>query len=159
MDPTAVMIFRRHRPQDFEQIATLRWHLKTEGLPLETLPDQRDFTKSYLAQLRDQQKLEQTIHWVLETAAGVEGVMTVRLVAKETSLSGQNRRWGYLTNVYIADVHRNNGHGSALLQKVITWAKKSEIEFLLVWPSDRSITFYRRVGFEGSGDPLTLNLV
>ena len=158
MDRTADMIIRRHRPEDFEEIAAMRWHLKTEDMPLHTLPNQRDFTKIYLAQLREQQGLEQTIHWVLETAAGVEGVMTARLVAKETSLSGQNRQWGYLTNVFLAKRHRNKGHGSAMLRQVISWAKESDLEFLLVWPSDNSITFYRRAGFEGSGDPLTLVL-
>jgi len=158
MGRAANMIYRQHTPQDLEQIAALRWKLKTEGLPPEASPSRQIFVESYLKHLRDQNDLGQTVHWVLETPTGIEGMMTLRLVAKETSLNGENRQWGYLTNVFVNAALRGHGRGSTLLQHVITFSRANDLEFVLVWPSDRSQSLYSRAGFAGTGDPLTLEL-
>ncbi len=152
------MINRPHSPHDFAQIAELRWRLKTETLSPQDQPDRETFLARYLDHLHAEHQTGQTIHWVLETAEGVQGVMTVRKVAKETSLQGKSGTWGYLTNVFVSKALRNKKLGTALLTDLINWAKAEHLEFLLVWPSVQSRPFYARAGFQGAGDPLTLDL-
>ena len=152
------MICRRHTARDFDRIADLRWDLKTEDLADSALPEKSAFRRGYLAHLRSAETAGQTTHWLLEKHGEVHGVMTLRAVLKETSLSGRTGAWGYLTNVFVSPYCRNQGLGTALLSHVITEARAAEMEFLLVWPSDRSVGFYTRAGFTGAREPLCLEL-
>ena len=152
------MIIRLHEPRDFEDIAELRWLLKTEDIVDEGLPDKADFIRAYVGHLKNQETKGQTAHWVLQAEDRVQGVMTVRKVAKETSLSGRTGTWGYLTNAFIQRPLRNQGFGTRMLVRLKDWSRSEDLEFLLVWPSMRSRTLYQRAGFTGHDDPLTLNL-
>jgi N-acetylglutamate synthase-like GNAT family acetyltransferase len=49
---------------------------------------------------------------------------------------------------------RNSGVGSKLLAAVSEWARELELEMLIVWPSDASIPFYRRAGFDPTSEML-----
>ncbi|HGJ5884485.1 GNAT family N-acetyltransferase [Arsenophonus sp.] len=72
-----------------------------------------------------------------------------------------NGHWGYLTNVYTLPKYRNKGVGTALLSVAYRWAKHEELELLVVWPSDKSYSFYERTGFrrqQREQDPLVLIL-
>jgi GNAT superfamily N-acetyltransferase len=64
------------------------------------------------------------------------------------------RRIGYLTNVYARRSHRGSGLGGRLLEAVTGWAHASGIELLVVWPSEESISLYRRHGFASGEEPL-----
>ncbi len=150
------MINRLHTHADFQEIAELRWYLKTEDLSSGEVPDRARFIENYTAHLRAQDETGQTSHWVLDTPQGVQGVATVRKIAKETSLDGMGGAWGYLTNVFLTPALRNQGRGTALLSDLVNWAREEGLEFLLVWPSDRSRTLYIRAGFAGADDPLLL---
>ena len=152
------MIFRTHVRKDFEDIAELRWLLKTEEMAASEVPEKSTFTSNYREHLNKEDSLGQTTHWVIEDEEIVRGVMTLRRVSKETSLSGTTGAWGYLTNVFVHHSIRNQGHGTTLLASVISWAAKEDFEFLLVWPGTRSRPLYERAGFSGSSEPLMLNL-
>lgn len=58
--------------------------------------------------------------------------------------------WGYVTGVFTRPEARNAGVGRRLLDHVIAWAKARPLHLLLLWPSERSVPFYRRAGFVGS---------
>ena len=62
--------------------------------------------------------------------------------------------FGYLSNVYTRPAYRGQGIGSALLERVKAWAKGEDYEFLLTWPSDASVHFYERAGFEHKNESL-----
>ncbi|MBA3566230.1 MAG: GNAT family N-acetyltransferase [Actinobacteria bacterium] len=65
------------------------------------------------------------------------------------------QRWiGYLTNVYTRPAFRSLGLGGLVLESVKTWASEEDVELLIVWPSERSVGFYRRHGFVGDAEPL-----
>ncbi len=152
------MTFRPHTPRDFRAIADLRWRLKTEGMATAELPEKARFVERYLDHLHRQEALGQTVHWVIDEAGRVRGVMTLRRVAKETALDGTDTAWGYLTNAIVERSVRNQGLGTALLAHLIDAARAEGLEFLLVWPSAQSRSLYRRAGFEGDGDPMMLAL-
>jgi GNAT superfamily N-acetyltransferase len=43
--------------------------------------------------------------------------------------------------------YRGRGIGSELLRHVQAWAKAQDLEFLIVWPSEASESYYARAGF------------
>ena len=80
------------------------------------------------------------------------------------SVPGIPRPWkmdnklGYLTNVYTVPEHRGKGIGTALARKVIGWARSHDLELVLVWPSEASLSFYGRLGFLNENQPMVLRL-
>lgn len=59
-----------------------------------------------------------------------------------------NSAWGYLTNTYTIPTERNKGIASGLLRLVKNWIKQRGLETVIVWPSDQSIQFSERGGFD-----------
>ncbi len=152
------MIIRRHTPEDFRDIAELRWLLKTgDGTEAGTADKQR-FIEPYLSHLAASEQRGETVHWLAEESGEVAGAMTVRLVLKEPSPGQSTAAWGYLTNSYVIANRRNEGIGSRMLAAITRWARADGLELLIVWPSERSYPFYRRAGFTGRDDPLELVL-
>ena len=67
-------------------------------------------------------------------------------------------RFGYITNDYTKPEYRNQGIGSKLLGEVIKWARNEDLELLIVYPSERAISFYERAGFRAENDVMELTL-
>jgi GNAT superfamily N-acetyltransferase len=84
--------------------------------------------------------------------------MSMRKVRKVPAPGHIEAYWGYLTNCYVCAEFRDKSVGSRLLDFVTQWAKDEKLEFLVVWPSDRSYLFYERKGFRREPDPLVLKL-
>jgi GNAT superfamily N-acetyltransferase len=65
-------------------------------------------------------------------------------------------RWGYVSNMFVREEHRNCGIGSALLTAIIGAADERGYARLVLSPSARSVPFYERAGFvvpdERAGD-------
>mgnify|MGYP003548202598 FL=1 len=61
----------------------------------------------------------------------------------------------YMTNVYTIPAERNKGIGSNLLTVVNKWVDSNEYEFVIVWPSDDSIEFYKRKGYISCNEAMT----
>jgi GNAT superfamily N-acetyltransferase len=57
-------------------------------------------------------------------------------------------RWGYLGNMYVAPEHRDAGIGRQLLDAVVAHADAHGLERIVLSPSERSVPFYRRAGFD-----------
>lgn len=60
---------------------------------------------------------------------------------------------GYVTFTFVEPEHRNEGVGAAMLARLRDIAIEQRCETLIVWPSERSATLYRRAGFD---DPAEL---
>lgn len=147
------MEIRVGRSTDFEHLAELRWLLKTEDHP-ETPDAKRAFCRAYCQQLQSSETLGDTVHFVVDHERALLGALTIRIVRKELSPGRDANAWGYLTNVYVREDWRNQSVGSKLLRYAIHWCEKHPLELLIVWPSDRSYSFYTRLGFAGESDPL-----
>lgn len=74
--------------------------------------------------------------------------------SSRTSRPFCGRRWGYVTNVYVAPAYRNQGLGAKLMRHVQAWARAKALEFLILWPSERAIPFYQRAGFAANDEIL-----
>ena len=145
-------------PADFKEIMELRWLLKTEHLRPDEFSDREIFSNRYLRHLEEMHHGSETAHWVLEVDGAIQGVVTIRKVSKETSITGEAGVWGYLTNSFVRGEYRNKGLGTELMANAISWARREKLEFLIVWPSAKSRSFYCRAGFSGRDDPLVLYL-
>ena len=62
-----------------------------------------------------------------------------------------------MTTVSTVPECRNQGVGSALMERVKAWSREQDLEELIVWPSERSVPFYERAGFSGENDVMELN--
>lgn len=52
-----------------------------------------------------------------------------------------------LTNVYTKGAYRNKGIGTQLLNHIKNLLTDKKCELLFVWPSDNSVAWYQRNGF------------
>jgi GNAT superfamily N-acetyltransferase len=97
--------------------------------------------------------------WVAEMGGHLVSTVWVQVIHKVPRpgrFGGQNR-YGYVTNVYTVPGLQGRGIGSEVLRAVLHWAHAEELEFLVVWPSPESVSFYERHGFRPSPDALELH--
>lgn len=148
--------YRIAGPNDAAALAALRWALKTDDGAHVPEEPKAGFVDRYKASVFQTDPAAR--HVIASLGSDIVGVMTLRRVDKEMSPDRPSSAFGYLTNCYLQPEYRNQGYGSALLTAVIDTARADEFQFLIVWPSERSVPFYRRAGFAGMGEPLTLDL-
>lgn len=72
------------------------------------------------------------------------------------SPSGDSAPFGYVTNFYVAPGSRSRGIGESLLRAVTASAQTAKLNTLVVWPSEESVSIYRRAGFDRPVDLLEL---
>lgn len=138
---------------DLRHVARLRWDFKIEAGDIATI-DRNDFERQCLLKLQ-----AEAIHWTHFLAwEGTEviGMVSCCLVPKILSPDMKGDSISYLTNTYIIPSWRESGVGSKLLRFAIEWAKEKNIEVFFVWPSDRSRSFYGRLGFKEENDIMEL---
>ena len=92
--------------------------------------------------------------WVAELDGSVVSHAFVALVDKVPRPIYAPRRIAYLTNVYTRPEHRNRGIGAAVIRRAQEAARDADVELMIVWPSDESVGFYAREGFERPDEPL-----
>ena len=146
------MNVRRATTDDADELARLRWDFRYEaGTPVTAtleafLEDFRRFVDDVLVG-------EAWSAWLAEDDEGrAIGCVWTQLVEKVPHPS--RVRWerpvAYLTNMYVEAPHRDAGIGRALVEAAVTAARERGVDGIMLWPSDDSVAFYRRVGFEPS---------
>lgn len=144
---------RRASPADADELARLRWDFRVEhGTPVrgtfETFTEEfRAFASDVLVDGSPWRA------WVAEDGERLVGCAWLQLVEK---IPHPNRaRWerpvAYVTNMYVEPAFRNLGLGRSMLDVVIQDARAIGVDGLLLWPSERSVPFYRRGGFGSEG--------
>lgn len=96
--------------------------------------------------------------WVAEDSGEIIAhifVQKVDMVPRPCKIHDQ---FGFITNNYTKPLHRNQGIGGQLMQKVRQWAKEQDLELLIVWPSEEAVTFYERAGFTMDNEVMELRL-
>jgi len=140
------MNFRLASINDAKELTRLRWQLITEdsGVSVDV-----NFDTLCTAWFKD---IIASSRWFVVVAvsstSSLSGCMCLQRVDAAPNANGLSEGWGYLTNCYVEKMQRNKNIGDALLRNVILLGKQSGLELILVWPSERSVDFYRRVGFQ-----------
>jgi ribosomal protein S18 acetylase RimI-like enzyme len=151
---------RAATPDDADELARLRWDFRIEhGTPVDRSFDDfvhefRGFATDVLADGSPWRA------WVVDDGDRLVGCVWFQLVEKVPHPS--RRRWerpiGYVTNVYVQPALRNEGLGGRLMDEALGFAREREVAEVVVWPSARSGSFYRRAGFGEGEAPLLLDV-
>lgn len=142
---------------DANQLAELCWQLQTDDRDVVDVAKRDGFIAAFTDAFCGD-ALQDYHHWVAESGQRLIGVMSVKTVRQLPRPDRLEGCWGYLTNCYVLPDYRNRGIGTQLLERVSAWSKEQDFELLVVWPSERGYSFYRRAGFDRYADPLVLKL-
>jgi GNAT superfamily N-acetyltransferase len=147
-------VVRRATVSDVPRLAELRrgWTCE-EDSPDATLV-RGDFDAAFARLVSDGIETGRWVVWVAEVGGEIVSHAFVGVIDKIPRPVAGFPAIGYLTNVYTRPEFRGQGLGSRVLDAVTAWARNSDIELLVVWPSDASVAHYERHGFADRGEPL-----
>jgi GNAT superfamily N-acetyltransferase len=144
------LVIRQASAVDVSGIAQLRWEMKQEELGGEFEPD-RDlatFTRECGLWLnRNMFEDPVWVAWIAVVNGVIVGNVFLRQIEKVPSPFESSTEIGYVTTFYVKKEFRGRGIGRSLLEEVVSFARKSLMDTLIVWPSERSVPLYRRCGF------------
>jgi GNAT superfamily N-acetyltransferase len=142
---------------DVPELARLRWELYAEqnGDPTESF---EAYVDRFARFARSALTAKDWRAWVARTDDGLVGAMWLHTVLRVPVPGKRAGPIGYLTNVYIAPEHRNAGLGAQMLDRGKAWCGEEGFSLVIVWPTERSRSFYRRGGFDRPGEPLVLEV-
>jgi GNAT superfamily N-acetyltransferase len=100
---------------------------------------------------------ERRITWLAEDEGQLVGMMNLAVFERMPSPGRAPSRWGYLANAFVLAAYRNQGVGGRLLDALLRYADAHGFARVVLSPSERSVPFYQRAGFEPA-DALLLRL-
>ncbi len=92
----------------------------------------------------------QRTFWLAERSDRPVGMVNLLTFVRMPGPGVDGGRWGYLGNMYVAPEQRNAGVGRQLLDALVAHADGAGLERIVLSPSERSVPFYRRAGFNAS---------
>jgi GNAT superfamily N-acetyltransferase len=135
--------------RDVDELARLRWDFRIEfGTP--ATRDYASFLQEFrsfaIAAFADDAPWRA---WVADDDGRLVGCAWLQLVDKvpHPNRSLAERPIAYVTNMFVDAAHRNSGLGMALLDRALDFARERQVDGVVLWPSERSRSFYERVGF------------
>jgi GNAT superfamily N-acetyltransferase len=142
------MNIRHATESDIPQLAQMRWDFRTENHepPAGVTPD--EFVAVCSQFLRSVLPGGRWVAWVVEEEGLVIAHLFVQRILKIPQPYHLQAEFGYVTNVYTRPQFRNRGLGAALMAAAQAWARDAGLESLVLWPSNKSVNFYRRAGFQ-----------
>ena len=108
-----------------------------------------EFVDEYVAFLKSHKEYEII---VAEVNGIVVSAMFVYLISKLPKPNGNAKYIAYLTNVYTKKEYRNKGIGTQMMNYIKSYLIEKKCELLFAWPSDNSIAWYQRNGFNGDNE-------
>ena len=85
--------------------------------------------------------------WVAEEAEEIVGNLWLQCIEKLPNPVAEPEQHAYVTNVYVVPARRNARVGALLLEAALEWCRQQNVDAVLLWPSERSRSFYGRYGF------------
>lgn len=143
------MRIRLAKEADYNELALMKWEHGAEddidyGEHNLDGVNKEAFIKEFVTFLRTHREYEMV---VAEDNGIVVSAMFVYLIPKLPKPNGNAKFIAYLTNVYTKKEYRNKGIGTQLLNYIKSDLIKKKCELLFAWPSDNSIAWYQRNGF------------
>jgi GNAT superfamily N-acetyltransferase len=89
--------------------------------------------------------------WVAEVDERIVAHAFVALIDRVPRPTTERAHLAYLTNVYTRPEFRGHGIGARIIRRAQEAARGADVELMIVWPSEESIEFYKREGFEAPG--------
>ena len=152
------MEYRLARAADLRQLAELRWQSRTDEDGERPRHGHGEFTTSCEQFLREGLSSGARAYWLAVENDKIISHIFVQQIPMVPRPYKIDDRWGYITNAYTLPERRGEGIGESLMKRVIAWAQAEDLELLIVWPSDRAVSFYHKLGFSADNDILQLTL-
>jgi GNAT superfamily N-acetyltransferase len=152
------MEYRTATTMDLDELASLRWSFRLEESPGTPLHDWATFQHACITFLRQGLADRTWTYWIATEPTQIVAHIFIQRIAKIPKPNRLRNAFGFVTNVYTRPTYRNRGIGTQLMTHVIAWARQQDLENLVVWPSERSVPFYQRAGFQGDSTALELEL-
>ena len=152
-------VVREATVRDADELARLRWQFRVEA------GTQRSITVESFGRRNGVVRAgrpRRTISGLrsLPSEAVASSCVWVQFVERvpHPNLRRGERPIAYITNMYVEPTLRNGGIGRALLDAAVGRAQGRGASGAILWPSERSVPFYRRAGFGDEDAPLALPL-
>ncbi len=142
------MIIREATREDAPALAVMRWDFTAEDDFIHPDATHEGYEQSFAEFLDMALTSRRWAIWVVEDDGRLVSHIFMQVIEKVPRPGRQERRFGWVTNVYTLPEYRNQGVGSQLMKHVEAWSKAQNLELMLVWPTERSVPYYRRAGFE-----------
>lgn len=149
------MNIRLAMEEDIDQLIKMRWDFTKEYSEIEEMPYD-DFYNECKTFLLKEIYGDRWKFWVAEINGKVISHVFVQLIDKVPRPGRMTRPFGYVTNVYTLPQYRGQKIGSELNSKMKEWANEEKLEFLIVWPSSKSVDFYLRNGYKKAEEPMEI---
>lgn len=147
---------RAATPQDAPRLADLRWEFRSGGAP--SIETREAFIERCATWMRRELSAPTVWRaWVAERDAVVVGQVWLQTFQKLPNPTEEAEQQAYLSNLYVTPSERG-GAGTKLLAAAIAWARAHDIDYVVLWPSARSVTLYERCGFTQRGRVMELKL-
>ena len=92
--------------------------------------------------------------WVALEDTRILGQAWMYFMPKIPNPTAELERNAYISNVYVTPGSRG-GVGGRLLTAALEAARVERVDYVVLWPTDRSRTLYMRHGFVANGSVLT----
>lgn len=92
--------------------------------------------------------------WLAENNGKIVSHIYIELVQKVPRPGRVTRPFAFMTNVYTIEEYRGKGIGSKLLMTVNKWIDEMNYKFVIVWPSESGINFYKKNGYNECKEPM-----
>ncbi len=148
------MIIRTANEADYTELALMKWEHGAEddidyGEHNLDGVDKKSFLNEFISFLNNNKEYRIV---VAEENGIVVSAMFVYLIPKLPKPSGNAKYIAYLTNVYTKKEYRNKGIGTRILEYIKNDLIEKKCELLFAWPSDNSIAWYKRNGFNENNE-------
>jgi GNAT superfamily N-acetyltransferase len=143
-------VIRIAGPGDALALAALRraWTEENNSRPVEDADFEARFADWF------EREAPRRVSWVAEAGGDLVGMMNMALFERMPQPGRDVSTWGYLANAFVLAAHRDRGIGSLLLGALLGYADEHHFVRVVLWPSERSVPFYRRLGFTAEHDLL-----
>lgn len=150
------MYIRKAELKDIERLIKMRWDFTVEYDVSGKINESEyiHFQKECETFLVNAINGQRWIIWVAETNGEIVSHIYLELIQKVPRPGRITNPFVYMTNVYTVEEYRGNGIGSRLISHVNSWTMEMKYEFIMVWPSEESIEFYKSNGYKNCNNPL-----
>ena len=151
------IIIRQASVSDAEVLAILRYNLRSSIDRVSE--DEASFVER--CTLWMQERLQHSnlwMCWIAEREQTAVGNLWAQLIEKIPNPTSEPEYHLYFTNFYVRKDCRGCGIGSQLFTSALAWAQTKNVHVAILWPTERSVSFYLRHGFSASADLMELKL-
>ena len=148
------MEIRLANEADYNELALMKWeHGAEDDIDYDEHNldgvNKDEFVEEFFAFLKAHKEYDII---VAEKNGIVVSAMFVYLIPKLPKPNGNAKYIAYLTNVYTKKEYRNKGIGTQMMNYIKSYLIEKKCELLFAWPSDNSIAWYQRNGFNGDNE-------